>query len=154
MLAVKNLLQCRRPRFDPWVGKIPWRREWLPTPVFLPGKFPGQRSLVGYSPWGNKESDMTERLSLSQYWRNSKIDSQISFRIKPEAFHSLPLLCCPAPLDSRTPPLCCSQWLYACTSLLLERQEFGVPGHQDNASGNLLIFGWIFSPLNSIVLTS
>ena len=56
-------LQCRshrRPGFDPWVGKIPWRRKWQPTPVFLPGEFCGQRSLVGYSPWGCKESAMTE----------------------------------------------------------------------------------------------
>ena len=45
-------LQCRRPGFNPWLGKIPWRREWQPTPVFLPGEFPGQRSLGGYSPWG------------------------------------------------------------------------------------------------------
>ena len=55
-------LQCRRPGFDPWVGKIPWRRKWQPTPVFLPGKSHGQRSLVGYRPWGRKESDTTERL--------------------------------------------------------------------------------------------
>ena len=41
------------------VGKNPWRREWLPTPVFLPGKSHGQRSLVGYSPWGHKESYIT-----------------------------------------------------------------------------------------------
>ena len=47
------------------VGKIPWRRERLPTPVFLPGEFHGQRSLAGYSPWGHKESDTTERLSLT-----------------------------------------------------------------------------------------
>ena len=47
---VKNLLQCRRPEFNLWVGKIPWRREWLLTP-FLPGKSHGQRRLVGYSPW-------------------------------------------------------------------------------------------------------
>ena len=45
-------LQCRRPRFDPWVGKIPWRREWLPTLVFLPGESRGQSSLAGHSPWG------------------------------------------------------------------------------------------------------
>ena len=51
---VKNLVQCRRPGFDPWVRKIPWRREWLPTPVFLPGKSHGQRSLAGYSPWGSQ----------------------------------------------------------------------------------------------------
>ena len=55
-------LQCRRPRFDPWVGKIPWRRKWQPTPVLLPGKFHGRRNLIGYSPWGRKESDRTERL--------------------------------------------------------------------------------------------
>ena len=52
-----------RPRFDPWVGKIPWRREWQPTQVFLPREFHGQRSLAGYSPWGHKESDATEWLT-------------------------------------------------------------------------------------------
>ena len=47
--------------FDPWVKKIPWRRrKWQPISVFSPGKFHGQRSLVGYSPWGHKELDMTE----------------------------------------------------------------------------------------------
>ena len=59
-------LQCGRPRFNPWVGKIPWRRKWQPTPVFLPGKSHGRRSLVGYSPWGRKESDMTEGLHFSR----------------------------------------------------------------------------------------
>ena len=43
---VRICLQCRKPRFDPWVQKIPWRREWQPTPVFLPGEFHGQRRLV------------------------------------------------------------------------------------------------------------
>ena len=52
------------PGFDPWVGKIPWGRKWQSTPVLLPGKSHGQRRLVGYSPWGCKESDMTERLYL------------------------------------------------------------------------------------------
>ena len=55
--------QCRRPercRFDPWVGKIPWKRALQPTPVFLPGESHGQRSLMGYNSWGHKESDMTE----------------------------------------------------------------------------------------------
>ena len=55
-------LQCRRPAFDPWVGKIPWRRKWQPSPGLLPGKSHGRRSLVGYSPSGCKESDTTERL--------------------------------------------------------------------------------------------
>ena len=53
-------LQCRRPAFSPWVRKIPCRKEWLPTPVLLLGESHGQRSLAGYSPWGHKESDMTE----------------------------------------------------------------------------------------------
>ena len=47
--------------FNPWVRKI-WRRQWQPSPVFLPGKSHGRRSLVGYSPWGHKESDTTKRL--------------------------------------------------------------------------------------------
>ena len=55
-------LHCRRPGFDPWVGKIPWRRKWHPTPVLLPGKSHGWKSLVGYSPWSHKESNTTERL--------------------------------------------------------------------------------------------
>ena len=50
--------QCRRRKFDPWVGKIPWRWKWQPTPVFLPGEAHGWRSLVGCSPWGHRESDM------------------------------------------------------------------------------------------------
>ena len=53
--GVKNLLPmqtCKRHRFDRWVTKIPWSRKWQPNPVFLPEKFHGQRSMVGYSPWG------------------------------------------------------------------------------------------------------
>ena len=56
-------LQCRIPGFNHWVRKIPWKREWLPTPVFLPVEFHGQRSLAGHSSWGLKESDMTEWLT-------------------------------------------------------------------------------------------
>ena len=58
--------QCRtrkRLGFDPWVGKVPLKRKWQPTLVFLPGKFHGQRSLVGYGPWGCKEWDTTQWLS-------------------------------------------------------------------------------------------
>ena len=50
----------RRHGFDPWVRKIPGKRAWQPTSVILPGESYGQRSLVGYSPWGHKESDTTE----------------------------------------------------------------------------------------------
>ena len=60
---VKHLPQGRRPGFNPWVGKIFWRRKWQPTAVLLPRKPCGQRSVVVYSTWGCKESDMTE-LSL------------------------------------------------------------------------------------------
>ena len=60
-LAVKKLPASagrqRRHRFDPWVGKVPWKRKWQATPVLLPGESHGQRSLVGYSPWGDKEYD-------------------------------------------------------------------------------------------------
>ena len=57
--------QCRRHGFSSWVGKISWIKKWQPTPVFLPGKSHGQRSLVGNSPWGRKELDMTEQLNNS-----------------------------------------------------------------------------------------
>ena len=106
-MVKKVCLQCRRPWFDTWVGKFPWRRDRLPTLVFLgfpgdtdgkksacngfnhtvqslgwedplekgmatyssilPGKSHGQRRLLGYSPWGCKESDMTEQLSECEY---------------------------------------------------------------------------------------
>ena len=59
---VKNLPVKQETWFNPWVGKIPWKRKWQPTPVLLPGKFHGWRSLVGYSPWGCKELDTTEQL--------------------------------------------------------------------------------------------
>ena len=63
-------LKYRRGRgckFDPWVEEIPWGRKWQPTPVCMPGKSHGQRSLMGYSLWGPKESDTTERLSMHTY---------------------------------------------------------------------------------------
>ena len=53
-----------RPGFNSWVAKTPWRRKWQPTPVLLPGKSHGQRSLAGYHPWGHKESDTTEQMSM------------------------------------------------------------------------------------------
>ena len=58
----KVCLQCRGPKFKPWVGKTPWRRKWHPTPVLLPGKSHGWRSLVACSPWGREESDTAEWL--------------------------------------------------------------------------------------------
>ena len=88
-------MQGRRPGFDRWVGTIPWRREWPPTPVFLPGESHGQRSLAGYSPWGRKQWDMTELLSLNIHiWRLEVTDgSDIScLLLRPEilSFQSTP----------------------------------------------------------------
>ena len=62
---IKNLLAMQETQVDSRVGKMPWRREWQSTPAFLPREFRGQRSLAGYSPWGCKESDTTEQLTLS-----------------------------------------------------------------------------------------
>ena len=58
--SVKNGVQYRRPRFSAWVGKIPFKKPWQPTPVFLPRESQGQRSLVGYGQWGRRELDVTE----------------------------------------------------------------------------------------------
>ena len=52
-------LPTQEVRFSPWVGKTPWRWKWQPTPVVLPRKSHGQRSLTGYSPWAREESDTT-----------------------------------------------------------------------------------------------
>ena len=65
-LVVKNLPAWRRHRrlgFNSWVRKIPWRRKWQPTPVFLPGESHGQRSLEGYCPWDHQELDKTEQVT-------------------------------------------------------------------------------------------
>ena len=67
---VAQTVKRRRPGFDPWVGKIPWGRKWQSTPVLLPGKSHGQRSLVGYSPGGHRESDMTKQLHKLYYLFN------------------------------------------------------------------------------------
>ena len=65
-------LQCGRPRFNPWVRKIPWGRKWLPIPGFLPEKSHGHRSLGGYSPWGHKELDATEQLTTHSVLLNTR----------------------------------------------------------------------------------
>ena len=86
--------------FDPWVEKIPWRRTWQTTPVFLPAESHGQRSLVGYSSWGCKEPDTTERISMHthkvtqeritvSFLKVSRSQAAHSF-----TFHRFPLLVC------------------------------------------------------------
>ena len=74
-------LQCGRPEFDPWIGKIPWKRKWQPTPVLLPGKSHGWRSLVGCSPRGCKESDTSERqheYSIVYMYHNYFVNSSVN----------------------------------------------------------------------------
>ena len=107
--------------FDPWIGKVPWWREWLPTPVFWPGEFHGL-----YSPWGCKESDTTKRLSLFHLLgvlssvKNSKVFC-VSLDLEPEpcprasvlflgcssqALHPLPPLICCCAVPESCPTLC------------------------------------------------
>ena len=69
--------------FNPWVGKISWRREWLPIPVLLDGEFHAQRSLVCYSPWGRKEADMTEWLLLSLFQMVKRLPTTWESRVWP-----------------------------------------------------------------------
>ena len=64
---VKNLPVILKTRFDPWVRKIRWRREWQHSLVLMPGESHGQKSLPGYSSWGHKGLDMTEQLTLVVY---------------------------------------------------------------------------------------
>ena len=61
---VRNLPEIQESMLEPWVRKIPWRREWQPTPVFLPGEFHGQRSQACYSTQSLKELDMTKHLTI------------------------------------------------------------------------------------------
>ena len=61
----------RKRKFNPWVRKIPWRRKWQPTPIFLPEEFHGQRSLTVYCRWGHIEWDMTEQPTLTALYRKS-----------------------------------------------------------------------------------
>ena len=66
---VKNLPAMQKTQVQSLVRKIPWRRKWQPTPVFLPGESHGQKTLAGHSPWGHKEWDTTERLLLSLFFK-------------------------------------------------------------------------------------
>ena len=78
-------LQCGKPGFDSWVGKIPWRRERIPTPVFWPGEF------QGLSPWGRRESDTTEKLSklVVRTLVLSLLRLQVQSLVKELRFHKL-----------------------------------------------------------------
>ena len=82
LAVVKNLPvseRCKKGRFDPWVGKIPSSRKWQVTTEFLPGKFHGQRCLVGYCPWGHRELGMTE-YTRTECW------IQVCLNLNPDSF--------------------------------------------------------------------
>ena len=72
--------RCKRHRLNPWVGKIPWNRKWQSTPVFLPGRFHGQRNLADSSPWGLKALDMPRRRSAAALRKWSKEEEEMGFR--------------------------------------------------------------------------
>ena len=89
----ESACQCRRRRrwgFDPWIGKIPWRRKWQLSPAFLPGESHGQRILVDYSPWGHKESDMTEHGRTTKCLLSSRY--LVCLDINPDIHASMMLL--------------------------------------------------------------
>ena len=65
----ESACQFRRCRFDPWVRKISWSRNWQPAPIFLPGKFHGQKNLVGYNLWGREGSDTAKHTNINK-WEN------------------------------------------------------------------------------------
>ena len=110
--------QCRRQKrhgFHLWVGKIPWRRAWQPTKVFLPGKSHGQRNLAGYSSWGRKELDMTE---ATEHASKMKVNSfshkgwtRITFpQRRQEARLLLSLSLCLSFLICKLPKIVLSNW--------------------------------------------
>ena len=79
----------RRCRFNPWVGTIPWRKTWQPTPVFLPGESHVQRSLASYSPWGCKDSDRAKHFTYFYCWATGEALSTHTHRRKPRDRQSL-----------------------------------------------------------------
>ena len=74
----ESACQCRRPWFNPWVRKIPWRRKWQPTLVFLPGKSHGQRSMAGYSPWDHRRVGHDLATKQQTTWLPSTISTTLS----------------------------------------------------------------------------
>ena len=87
---VKNSLVMQGTWVNTWVGKIPWRRQRLPTLVFLPGEFHGQRNLAGYSPWGQKELDMTEGFHLLSLFMSIELVMPSNHLMLCHPFHFLP----------------------------------------------------------------
>ena len=91
-LSNPRAFHTETPRFDPWVGKIPWSRKRQSTLALLPRKSHGQRSLAGYSPWGHKESDTTESLNNSSNRALLSPAPSLGWRAAPPPAHSAPWL--------------------------------------------------------------
>ena len=94
--TVKCLPVMRETQVRSWVRKIPWRRKWQPTPVLLGGKFHGWRSLVGYSPWGCKELDLTEQLHFTSNYGEGNEDNG-------DLLQKVPCTQCPQPCSRPLP---------------------------------------------------
>ena len=133
-----------RPGFDPWVGKIPWRRKWLLTPVFLPGESHGQRSLASYSPWDSKSrtwlSDSTittEALitpGIGRYWKTVEITEKLSLT---------------SSLVTLMPWFVTPLWLLSCVP---GPRPPVLPQHPHCGPGPILhLEGWLFRPLWHVV---
>ena len=92
----KSTCQCRRYQrlgFVPWVRKIPWRRRWQPSPVFLPGEFHGQKILAGYSPWGRKELNIAEHTHTHIYTYTYILFQILSIMGYDKVLSIVPILC-------------------------------------------------------------
>ena len=115
-----------RDGFDPWVRKIPWRRAWQPTPVFLPGESHGQRSLVGYSPWDHKELNTTEHM-----YTHNTFEKLCILNLR-EKNYMMMLASVPLLLNFNNIALCfvngslTSQWKSQATSLFALLEVFSV----------------------------
>ena len=108
--------KCRRCGLDLWVRKIHWSRKWQPTPVFSHGKFQGQRSLAGYSPWGCKQSDTTEQLNNNFLDINTLV---VGFKLSTTSLlnswkYKLVLISSSIPLWDNLSQLCATLWTMAC----------------------------------------
>ena len=126
----------KRSGFNPWVGKIPWRRAWQPTPEFLPGKFHGQRSLAGYSPLGCKELDTTEatKHACTRHSTGLSIPGSLSQRRGNFPPKSLVLVILQLHLQTHVPSRKCSWFdfylfmdfvfFFCCTGSLLQHTGF------------------------------
>ena len=129
-----------RQGFNPWVGKIPWRRKWQPTLVFLPGESHGQRSLVGYCPRDLKESDMTEWLSTAQHIKGLFSISSLIIDI-PQSAH-LPGLHCQW-LNILSPPFIIR--LILLPSRFSLHFDFLIKGSQWSPLFLKLVYHWIWA---------